>query len=235
MQFPELAERVADVRGRIATAVARGGHAQHVTLIAVTKTFGADAAQEAWGAGIHDVGENRVQEALPKIASVTVPVRWHLIGHLQRNKAKAAESFVLVHSLDSARLADALHDRGIARGQPIDVLVQVNVSGEAAKSGWAPAELEAEAERLRGLGGIRVKGVMTMAPLDADEGVLRATFAGARQARDVLRAAGHEAAELSMGMSNDYEIAVEEGATMVRVGTLLFGARTPAAGGHGDA
>jgi len=142
---------------------------------------------------------------------------------------------VLVHSLDSARLADALHDRGIARGQPIGVLVQVNVSGEAAKSGWAPAGLEAEAERLRGLGGVRVKGVMTMAPLDADEGVLRRTFAGARQARDVLRAAGHEAAELSMGMSNDYEIAVEEGATMVRIGTLLFGARAPAAGGHGDA
>ncbi len=235
MQFPELAERVADVRGRIAAAVARGGHAQHVTLIAVTKTFGADAAQEAWGAGVHDVGENRVQEALPKIAAVTVPVRWHLIGHLQRNKAKAAESFVLVHSLDSARLADALHDRGTARGHPIDVLVQVNVSGEAAKSGWDPSGLEAEAGRLKGLGGVRVKGVMTMAPLDAEEGVLRRTFAGARQARDVLRAAGHEAAELSMGMSNDYEIAVEEGATMVRVGTLLFGARTPAAGGHGDA
>ena len=104
MQFPELSERVAEVRGRIAAAVARGGHAQHVTLIAVTKTFGPDAAQEAWGAGVHDVGENRVQEALPKMAAVTVPVRWHLIGHLQRNKAKAAESFVLVHSLDSARL-----------------------------------------------------------------------------------------------------------------------------------
>jgi PLP dependent protein len=235
MQFPELSERVADVRGRIAAAVGRGGHAQHVTLIAVTKTFGADAAREAWDAGVHDVGENRVQEALPKIAAVTVPVRWHLIGHLQRNKAKAAESFVLVHSLDSARLADALHERGLARGHAIDVLVQVNVSGEAAKSGWAPAGLEAEAERLRGLGGVRVKGVMTMAPLDAGEAVLRQTFAGARQARDVLRAAGHEAAELSMGMSNDYEIAVEEGATMVRVGTLLFGARTPAAGGHANA
>jgi pyridoxal phosphate enzyme (YggS family) len=235
MQFPELAERVADVRGRIAAAVARGGHAQDVTLIAVTKTFGADAAREAWGVGVHDVGENRVQEALPKIAAVTVPVRWHLIGHLQRNKAKAAESFVLVHSLDSARLADALHDRGIARGRPIDVLVQVNVSGETSKSGWAPAALEAEAERLRGLGGIRVNGVMTMAPFDASEAVVRATFAGARAAREVLRAAGHEAAELSMGMSNDYEMAVVEGSTMVRVGTLLFGARTPVAGGHGDA
>jgi PLP dependent protein len=235
MQFPELSERVAEVRGRIAAAVARGGHAQQVTLIAVTKTFGADAVREAWGAGVHDVGENRVQEALPKMAAVTDPVRWHLIGHLQRNKAKAAESFVLVHSLDSARLADAIHERGQARGRPADVLVQVNVAGEATKFGWSPSELEAEAERLKGLGGLRVQGVMTMAPLDADEALLHRTFTGARQARDVLRAAGHPAAELSMGMSNDYEIAVEEGATMVRVGTLLFGGRTPAAGGHGDA
>jgi PLP dependent protein len=235
MQFPELSERVAEVRGRIAAAVARGGHAQQVTLIAVTKTFGADAVREAWGAGVHDVGENRVQEALPKMAAVTDPVRWHLIGHLQRNKAKAAESFVLVHSLDSARLADAIHERGRARGRPVDVLVQVNVAGEATKSGWSPSELEAEAERLKGLGGLRVQGVMTMAPLDAGEALLRRTFTGARQARDVLRVAGHPAAELSMGMSNDYEIAVEEGATMVRVGTLLFGGRTPAAAGHGDA
>jgi pyridoxal phosphate enzyme (YggS family) len=235
MQFPELSERVAEVRGRIAAAVARGGHAQQVTLIAVTKTFGADAVREAWSAGVHDVGENRVQEALPKMAAVTDPVRWHLIGHLQRNKAKAAESFVLVHSLDSARLADAIHERGQARGQPAGVLVQVNVAGEATKFGWTPSELEAEAERLKGLGGLRVQGVMTMAPLDAGEALLHRTFAGARQARDVLRAAGHPAAELSMGMSNDYEIAVEEGATMVRVGTLLFGGRTPAAAGHGDA
>jgi hypothetical protein len=169
------------------------------------------------------------------MAAVTDPVRWHLIGHLQRNKARAAESFVLVHSLDSARLADAIHERGQARGQPVDVLVQVNVAGEGTKFGWAPSELEAEAKRLKGLGGLRVQGVMTMAPLDAGEPLLRRTFAGARQARDVLRAAGHPAAELSMGMSNDYEIAVEEGATMVRVGTLLFGGRTPAAAGHGDA
>ena len=234
MQFPELSERVAEVRGRIAAAVTRGGHAQHVTLVAVTKTFGVDAVQEAWGAGVHDVGENRVQEALPKIAAATVPVRWHLIGHLQRNKAKAAESFALVHSLASVRLANAIHERGMARGRPIDVLVHVNVAEEAVKSGWAAAELPGEAERLMGLGGVRVLGVMTMAPLDADEALLRQTFTGARAARDVLRTAGHLATELSMGMSNDYEIAVEEGATMVRVGTRLFGARTPATAGYGD-
>jgi len=234
MQFPELSERVAEVRGRIAAAVVRGGHAQLVTLVAVTKTFGVDAVQEAWAAGVQDVGENRVQEALPKIAAASVPVRWHLIGHLQRNKAKAAESFALVHSVDSSRIADALNERGVVRGRPIDVLVQVNVAGESAKSGWDPAGLPAEAERLIGLGGIRVLGVMTMAPLGADEALLRRTFAGGRTAREMLRVAGHPAAELSMGMSNDYEIAVEEGATIVRVGTRLFGVRTPAAAGHGD-
>jgi PLP dependent protein len=232
MQFPELPDRVSEVRGRIAAAVARGGHAQRVTIVAVTKTFGVDAVHAAWGAGVHDVGENRVQEALAKMAAATVPVRWHLIGHLQRNKAKAAERFALVHSLDSARLADALHEAGLARQRPIDVLMQVNVVGEASKFGWAPEDVPAEAERLTALSGVRVCGVMTMAPVDADEPTLRTSFAGARGARDVLRAAGHPAAELSMGMSSDYEMAVEEGATMVRVGTLLFGVRTPPTAGH---
>jgi PLP dependent protein len=233
MHFPELPERLAEVRDRLAAAVQRGGQGQRVTLIAVTKTFSVEAVEAAWGAGIHDVGENRVQEAVSKMADVEVPVRWHLIGHLQRNKAKAADSFHLVHSMDSARLADALHDRGLARGRPIDVLLQVNVAGEASKSGWLPEAVPAEAERLVGLAGVRVRGVMVMAPLDASESVLRATFAGGRTARTVLEAAGHPAAELSMGMSNDYEIAVEEGATMVRLGTALFGVRAPTAAGQG--
>lgn len=231
MHFPELPERLAEVRGRVADAVKRGGHGQRVTLIAVTKTFDADAVEAAWSAGVHDVGENRVQEALSKMEAVTVPVRWHLIGHLQRNKVKAIDGFHLIHSMDSARLADALHERGMARGRPIDVLLQVNVAGEASKTGWMPEAVPAEAERLAGMSGVRVQGVMVMAPLDAAEPVLRATFSGGRTARALLAAAGHPAAELSMGMSNDYEIAVEEGATMVRVGTALFGARVaPAAG-----
>ncbi len=234
MHFPELPQRLAEVRDRMTAAAGRGGHGQRVTLIAVTKTFGSEAVEAAYSAGIHDVGENRVQEALSKMASVEVPVRWHLIGHLQRNKVKAAESFYLIHSMDSARLADALHELGLARSRPIDVLVQVNVSGEGSKSGWVPEAVPAEAERLVGLAGVRVRGVMTMAPFDAPESVLRATFAGARTARTVLAAAGHPATELSMGMSNDYQIAVEEGATMVRVGSALFGARTPAAAGQGD-
>jgi pyridoxal phosphate enzyme (YggS family) len=225
MPFQDLAERVADVRERIGAAVARGGHRQEVTLVAVTKTYGPDAVHAAWAAGVKDVGENRVQEALGKIAAVDVPVRWHLIGHLQRNKAKAIDHFALMHSLDSARLADAVCAVGIARERAVDALVQVNASGEESKGGFTLDELRAEAERLTTLVGVRVRGVMTMAPLDADERVLRATFAGAREARQILREVGHPADELSMGMSNDFEVAVEEGATLVRLGTVLFGAR----------
>jgi pyridoxal phosphate enzyme (YggS family) len=225
MSFPDLAARVAEVRDRVAAAVARGGHGQRVTIVAVTKTHGPEAVQAAWDAGIRDVGENKVQEALRKMESVSVPVAWHLIGHLQRNKARDAARFALVHSCDSARLADALHAEGMKAGRALDVLLQVNVSGEGTKGGYAPEELAAEAERLTGLPGIRVRGVMTMAPLDAEERVLRHVFSGARDARAVLEQAGHPARELSMGMSGDYEIAVEEGATMVRLGTVLFGAR----------
>jgi pyridoxal phosphate enzyme (YggS family) len=225
MPFPDLADRVAEVRGQIEAARQRGGRQREVTLIAVTKTHGADAVDAAWRAGVHDVGENKVQEAVSKMLAAPVPVRWHLIGHMQRNKVKAIDHFALVHSLDSARLADALHEVGLARGRAVDVLLEVNVAGEASKYGWTPEDVRAEAERLVERPGVRVRGVMTMAPLDADEGTLRATFRGARAACEVLRAAGHPAEELSMGMSNDFEVAVEEGATMVRLGTVLFGAR----------
>ena len=193
--------------------------------MAVTKTHGPDAVQAAYDAGLGDVGENRVQEALPKMDAVAVPVRWHLIGHLQRNKVKSLPRFDLLHSLDSARLADAVHELGQSTGKPVDALVQVNVAGEETKGGFERAEWAPEAERLRGLAGIRVRGVMTMAPFDTDEATLRRVFSGAREARDAFVAAGHDATELSMGMSNDYEIAVEEGATLVRLGTVLFGAR----------
>ena len=225
MPFLDLPERLREVRQRIAAATARGGHGQQVTVVAVTKTHGPDAVVAAFEAGLRDVGENRVQEALEKMAAVTVPVCWHLIGHLQRNKAKAASKFALVHSVDSGRLAEAVHAEGLAAGRPIDVLVQVNVAGEQTKGGFAPPELPSAAERLAELNGLRVRGVMTMAPLDADEGTLRHVFGGARAARETLRAAGLPATELSMGMSNDYEVAVEEGATFVRLGTILFGAR----------
>ena len=131
----------------------------------------------------------------------------------------------MVHSVDSSRLADAVAQVGEQRGEPIRALMQVNTSGEASKGGFSPAEAAVEGERWLSLRGLRVEGVMTMAPIDADERTLRTTFGEARKVRDALVAIGHPASELSMGMSNDYEIAVEEGATMVRLGTVLFGAR----------
>ena len=225
MSFADLAGRVAEVRDRIAAAVARGGHRQNVRIIAVTKTHGADAVRAAVQAGIADVGENRVQEALAKMDETDVPAQWHLIGHLQRNKVRALGRFHLFHALDSARLADAVHDTGASLDRPVEALVQVNIAGEATKGGFSPDELPGEADRLRTRGGVRVRGVMTIAPIDADERTLRSVFAGARDALAVVAAAGHPATELSMGMSNDYEIAVEEGATCVRLGTVLFGAR----------
>ena len=221
----DVARRVRAVRERIEAARARGGHGQEVTLVAVTKTHGEDAVLAAYAAGVHDVGENRVQEAEAKRAQATVPVRWHLIGHVQRNKASSAIAFDLVHSLDSDRLAAALNTAAEQAGRVCDVLVQVNVSGEESKYGVAANDVAAFADRMQSHQALRVCGVMTMAPFDADEGTLRRVFAGARECGRMVRAAGHPGAVLSMGMSGDYELAVEEGATHVRLGTLLFGAR----------
>jgi hypothetical protein len=225
MPFPDLPDRLREVRERIESAARRGGHGQQVTIVAVTKTHGPDAVQAAWDAGIADVGENRVQEALPKMDLVSAPVRWHLIGHLQRNKVKYLPRFSLLHSLDSARLADAVSGLGVDLGRRVEALLEVNVVGEETKGGVPLDDVAAEAEHLSTLTGVRVRGVMTMAPLDADEATLRRVFAGARSALDRLCAAGHEATMLSMGMSSDFEVAVEEGATHVRLGTILFGAR----------
>ena len=225
MLAQDLARRVAEVRQRIDAAVARGGHGQRVTIVAVTKTHGPEAVEAAYRAGLHDVGENRVQEALKKMDAVTVPVRWHLIGHLQRNKVKDVGRFAMVQSVDSARLADAVSEFGVARHEAVEALVQVSVVGEESKGGFSPDELAAEAERFTARAGVKVMGVMTMAPLDADERTLHTVFRGAREARAQLIGAGHPAHALSMGMSTDFEIAVEEGATMVRLGTVLFGAR----------
>jgi uncharacterized pyridoxal phosphate-containing UPF0001 family protein len=144
---------------------------------------------------------------------------------LQSNKAKALPRFSLFHALDRESVIAAADAVGRA-GARVPVLVQVNVSGEGSKGGFAPAELDALGTRLHDAAGLEVRGVMTMAPLDADERTLRRVFAGAREAREALRRAGHAAGELSMGMSGDYEVAVEEGATIVRLGTVLFGSRS---------
>lgn len=227
MPFPGLAERVAEVRGAIASAIARGGHGQSVEIVAVTKTFGPEAVQAAWDAGLRHVGENRVQEATEKMEHVSVPVFWHLIGHLQRNKVKQLDRFSLFHALDSMRLAEAIDARATETGRQFRVLVQVNTSGEESKGGFTLAELPVAIERFRGMHGLKVAGAMTMAPLEADEATLRRTFGGCRDALRRLQEGGLPSTELSMGMSGDFAVAVEEGATLVRLGTILFGARVP--------
>lgn len=232
MPFSGLHERVTEIRGRIAESAKRGGHGQEVRLIAVTKTHGPEAVRAAWDAGLTDVGENKVQEAFGKQDILSADgfapagLAWHLIGHLQTNKVKALSRFALFHALDRSKLVDAASAEAVKQGVTLDVLVQVNIVGEETKGGFSLAEVPREAERLLTMPGLRVRGVMTMAPFDAEERVLREVFAGARQARALLQSAGHEARELSMGMSGDYEIAVEEGATLVRLGTVLFGARS---------
>jgi pyridoxal phosphate enzyme (YggS family) len=225
MLFPGLDDRVAGIKARIEAAVKRGGFGQNVTIVAVTKTHGAEAVAAAHASGVDDIGENRVQEALAKMQQVNEPVRWHLIGHLQRNKVKSLDAFSLFHALDSSRLADAVNRFGEERGRAVDVLVQVNPAREETKGGFDLHEVEGESERLKGMQGLKVKGAMTIARLGADEAELRETFAAVRETRRILAGAGHPATELSMGMSNDFEIAVEEGATMVRLGSILFGVR----------
>ena len=228
MSFEGLAAHLAHVRAEIARYQARGGWSHPVTIVAVTKGFGADAVQAALDAGLADIGENRVQEALEKMATPVGPrATWHLIGHLQRNKAKLVPGrFALVHSLDSGELAAELAKRAAAAGVRQRVLLEVNVAGEAQKSGCAPAEAPALARRIAAEGALALEGLMTLAPLTDDTDVQRRAFRGLRALRDQLQEEGVWVPTLSMGMSADYATAVEEGATVIRLGTILFGART---------
>ena len=228
MDFPGLRSRLQTVQDRIRHHQGIGGWTHPVRIVAVTKTHGPEAVRAAFDAGLLDIGENRVQEALAKQDQLAdLPVRWHLIGTLQRNKARhAVGRFALIHSVDRAELADELARR-VAPGTRQPVLVEVNCSGESQKGGVEPAGLPALLERISGLASLELQGLMTMAALTADVGAQRAAFSRLRTERDRMAAAGHPLGELSMGMSGDYPIAVEEGATMVRLGTLLFGERTP--------
>ncbi|MGI9179436.1 MAG: YggS family pyridoxal phosphate-dependent enzyme [Longimicrobiaceae bacterium] len=229
MSPASLAQRAAVVRERIETARERAGRTQRVTLVAVTKTHPAEVVRAAREAGIEDVGENRVQELERKVEEVgREGLRWHLIGHLQRNKVRAAlPLFDLLHSLDSLRLAEKLSEEAVAAGREVRALVQVNTSGEESKYGFsADASLDALGEICE-LPGLRIEGLMTMAPFTEEEAILRATFAAARRLQEEAgrQISGFQPLELSMGMSNDFEIAVEEGSTLVRLGTVLFGER----------
>jgi pyridoxal phosphate enzyme (YggS family) len=221
MGFEALPERLAQVRAELARRAL-----QPVTIVAVTKGFGTDAIRAAMDAGIADIGENRVQEAVQKQDALQelTGVRWHLIGHLQRNKARVvAGRFDLVHSLDSLELAQELDRRSTT---PQRVLLQVNVAREAQKSGCAPEDAPMLARQVAALEHLRLEGLMTLAPLTDDEDVQRRTFRGLRVLRDSIKEEeGVWLPTLSMGMSDDYASAVLEGATVIRLGTALFGPR----------
>jgi pyridoxal phosphate enzyme (YggS family) len=226
MDFPGLPARLAAVRDTVAHRQAMGGWSHPVRIVAVTKTHGPEVVRAALAAGLRDVGENRVQEALQKQEALAdLPVEWHLIGTLQRNKARhAAGRFALIHSIDRADLAVEL-DRRVPAGTRQQVLVQVNCSGEPQKGGVAPESLPALLDQLRALERLDVQGLMTMSALTDDAAEQRRAFRLLRDLRDAAERAGHRLAQLSMGMSGDYPIAAEEGATMIRLGTVLFGER----------
>lgn len=226
MSESALAVRLAEVRAEIATRQSVGGWSHPVRIVAVTKTHGAEAVRAAVAAGLTMVGENRVQEALPKQdACADLAVEWHLIGGLQRNKARsAAGRFALIHSVDRLDLAEELNRRtGAMARQPI--LVQVNCSAESQKGGVEPAALPTLLSAVRRCPQLEVRGLMTMAAFTDDEDEQRRTFALLRTLRDAMVCEGHVLPELSMGMSGDFPVAVEEGATLLRLGTVLFGPR----------
>lgn len=226
MDFPALPASLARVRETVARHQAVGGWTHPVRIVAVTKTHGPEAVRAALAAGLTDVGENRVQEALQKQDALAgVPVAWHLIGTLQRNKARhAAGRFALIHSVDRADLAAEL-DRRLSPGARQAVLVQVNCSDEPQKGGVEPGALPALLDALVGLERLDLCGLMTMSALTEDVAEQRRAFRRLRELRDAAERAGHRLPELSMGMSGDYPVAVEEGATMIRLGTVLFGER----------
>lgn len=218
----DIEQNIRKLKLRIAMACERARRSpDEVTLVAVTKTIKIPAIEAAFDAGIRNFGENRVQEAKPKIEqleSLGSHLTWHLVGHLQTNKAKtAAEIFDIIHSVDSLRLAEILNDRSRKR---LPVLIQVNVSAETSKSGFPLPEVDKAIKQITRLPNIQIEGLMTIAPWVSDAEEVRPVFRQLRQLRDTLGLS-----HLSMGMSDDFEVAIEEGATLVRIGRLIFGER----------
>ncbi len=271
-----LSEQIACIRQRIVAACRRCGRdPSTVTLIGVTKGVPVEAIRQALALGLTDLGENRVQEArgkqnalgvsnvecrmsneLPdqstikhpqsKIPGAVSPIRWHMIGHLQRNKVKdAVAMFDVIHSVETPALAEEIERQAAKQGKALEVFVQVNVSGEASKFGCRPDEAVALATAVRGLPHLRLAGLMTIAPFTDNPETTRPVFRQLRQLRDELQMAltnaptrkpanAHTALSLSMGMSQDFEVAIEEGADTIRIGTALFGARDHEGQGAGD-
>ena len=227
----QLATRLAALRERLDAAAQRAGRRpESVTLIAVSKTFAAADADAAIAAGVTDLGENRVQEAEEKIPAVTGKAHWHLIGHLQKNKVnKALELFDLIHGVDSVALARAIGGRAERMGILMRVLMQVNVSGAESQFGFDPGALDEPARQIAAIPGLTLDGLMCIAPHVEEPEQTRPAFREVARLHAALEsemhAAGHPWRHLSMGMSNDYPVAVEEGATLVRVGRAIFGER----------
>jgi pyridoxal phosphate enzyme (YggS family) len=223
-----LAQRAVEVRARVAAAAGRSGRTEAaVQIVAVSKTIPAATVQRAFELGFTTFGENRVQEARGKIQDLPLPgIRWELIGHLQTNKAaRAVQLFSRVQSVDSLRLAELLHHEASQLGLVLPILLEVNIAGESSKSGFAPGELVAAVAALRHLSALRPEGLMTIAPIVADSQEVRPVFRELVRWRDRLRQESDGWNALSMGMSDDFEVAIEEGATIVRIGRALFGAR----------
>ena len=223
-----LLDRIAHVKGTIAAACQRANRSPaDVQLIAVTKTVPTDIIAQAYSAGLRAFGENRVQEAQPKIGKLPADIEWHFIGHLQSNKARAAAGlFDMIHSVDSVRLGKRLAARA-APDRPIRMLLQVNLTGKASQSGFAPEEVHAAVAALASESGVALDGLMTIAPQVTDPEAVRPWFRQLAALHRELAAVadGHPWRHLSMGMTEDYPIAIEEGATLVRVGRALFGER----------
>ena len=223
-----ISDVLAEVQQRIAAACARAGRKpDEVEIIGVTKTFGPDVVTEAWQAGLRKLGENRAQEAAAKIPQCPSGPEWHLIGHLQRNKVRLAlDLFPVIHAVDSIRLLEQIDRVADEAGCQPRILLEVNVSGEASKFGLKPDEVPTVIEQTLQARAVTLIGLMTMAPFCPDPQQTRPVFARLRELRDRMqRELGVGLPHLSMGMSNDFEVAVEEGATWVRLGTILFGSR----------
>ena len=214
---------------RCEKAYARSGRTDDMTLIAVSKTHPAADIATLYESGVRDFGENKVQELVDKYEQLPKDIRWHLIGHLQRNKVKyVIDKVCLIHSVDSLRLAEEISREAVKKDLTVDILLEVNVAGEESKFGIRPEETQELAERIAALPGIRIRGLMTIAPFVEDAEDNRKYFAKLKQLSvDIMRKNTHNVSMdiLSMGMTGDFEVAIEEGATLVRVGTAIFGAR----------
>ncbi len=228
-----ISQNLAEVRERISRALQKSGrNPDEVRLVAVSKQVGVAEIQEARLAGAMIFGENRIQDAVPKVDEIGIAgISWHFIGHLQQNKVKFLHArFDLIHSVDSLELAEKIARQCQAENRVQAVLLQVNVSGEAAKFGMEPAELEKQMQAFSLLQGLRIEGLMTIPPNHPDPENSRRHFSRLREFRDACEKNNSlSLPELSMGMTNDFEVAIEEGATLVRVGTAIFGPR-PLAG-----